>query len=128
MSFISSQGSDTFTALTDMDDGPTLSQLLTLNVEVGRLSLAREKAQVNCTVVALTSILDSKVLAEFNTNIDKALADTDVLSASKSAEKARFSNTEKRAAGVSGDNDSRKSTGINRTMTELNKLNALMGR
>lgn len=108
--------------MTDIEDGPTLSQLLTLNVEVGRLSLAREKAQVNSTVVALTSILDAKVLSEFNKNIDHALAETDVLGVAR-GKKSGTRSSGGRSDGVSG----KRNTRIVKTMNELQKLNALMG-
>jgi len=129
VAFLASEGAGTFAELTDVEDGPTLSQLLTLNVEVGRLSLAREKATVNATVIALTSILDAKVLTAFNKNIDDALAATDVLGTAKQngARAARFSSKGKRAGGVSGVSKKGQRSAVQKTMHELNKLNVLMG-
>ncbi len=127
MAFLCSEGVGSFDSLTHIEDGPTLSQLLTLNVEVGRLSLSREKAHVNATVIALTSILDGKILTKFNENIDKALAATDVLGEKKSpkAKASRFASNKKQAPGSRG-KDQQKSA-VAKTMRELSKLNALLG-
>lgn len=77
MAFLSSEGSSAMELL-DYENGPTIMQLLALNVELGRLSLVKQKHIVNDLALALSSLFDSKIIDKFNREIDQALKDSDI--------------------------------------------------
>lgn len=56
-----------------------MGQLLALNVEAGRLALTREKQQVHLMATALASLFDHKILSRFDSEIDRALGQTQIL-------------------------------------------------
>lgn len=90
--------------LIDIDDGLPLSSLLTLNIEVGRLSLVAEKRHVNAMNVAVSALFNSEVLTKYNAETDKLLQQTQW----KKEEAEPAPNK------------------ISRTMHELSKLNVLL--
>ena len=85
---------------------------------------------MNAIVIALTATLNSKVLDSFNKNIDNALASTDVLGEKKgksSIRSARYSAGNERATSMSRRKPANRKAAVAHTMTELNKLNELLG-
>lgn len=112
----------------DYEDGLTMAQILASYVEVGRISLIKEKKLVNGVVVALSSLFDSKLIGNFNASIDSALKQTDIFSErngdeaskplSKKSEEEANSAVKKVVIG------SRSSA--QRSVQELNKLNKLL--
>ena len=116
--FLASQGLS-LRELWDYEDGATLAQILTFNVEVGRLSLIREKREINAMTVALASLFDQKVLSEYNAKTDSLIAQFDPFdSTPQSAEMG--------SAPAAPPPKNRNA--VIHTVNELNKLNVLLRR
>ncbi len=115
------------TSLTDFEDGLPLDQLLALNVEAGRISLAQNKMQVNGMCVALGSMFDQKVLQTFNREIDAALAETELPSAQDPEPVASKASKGTPSPPENAAEIARKSAQARQSVAELNKLNKLLG-
>lgn len=100
----------------DYEDGLPFSSLLYMNVEIGRLAMQEQKAQVDAMTVALTSLFDKKVLEQYRKGTTEALEATDVL-----GDKSR--RVMRRTAVRS---EEQKALDAQRSVAELNKLNKIL--
>lgn len=110
--------------LLDYEDGLTLTQLTDLNVEVGRLSLVRERREVTGMVLAISTLVDQKIFQKYNAEIDSLLRSSRV-----PASRLRSSSFKEKRRGKSAYTEAELQAQFERaahTVRELNKLNVLL--
>ena len=94
--------------LWDFENGATISQILCLNIEMGRLFLIREKHFVQNMELAIASVFNGSLASKYYKEIDKILADSDQFGSSEDPVK-----------------DDIKRRRTMKSIKELNKLNVL---
>ena len=119
VAFLGTQGCGDPVAIMDFENGLTFPALLSLNIEVGRLSLITEKRSVNAMCVSLASLFDKEVLSKYNTEINKALDETDILGGAGLSAPTQKARTPPKS-------DSEKSRQAIQSVQQMNKLNILL--